>query len=136
MFYSVGGGGAGSCTLQCGRGRLRDRLRYITAWGGNRLMCSTVWRATQVLYNMGGAGSGTLPLGRSRLLYFTVCEEPALVLYRLGGAGSCTLPCGRSRLLYFTVWEEPALVLYRLGGTGSGTVPLWEEPTPVIHRVR
>ena len=56
--------------------------------GGNRLMYFTVWGAAQVLYCMGGAGSGTLPFGRSRLLYFTVCEEPALVLYRLGGAGS------------------------------------------------
>ena len=124
-----------------------DTRLYPTATGRGRLLCSTAW---------GGAGSGTLPRGRSRLLYITAGEEPAPALYRLGGAGFCTpvlyrwggagfctLPIGRIRLLCFTVWEE--LV--------SGTLPLgrsrllyftawgdrllyftaWEEPASALY---
>ncbi len=55
-----------------------------------------------ILSRLGGAGSSTLPRGRSRLMYFTGWEEPAPVLYRLGGADSCTLPVGKSWLFYLT----------------------------------
>ena len=75
-------------------------------------MYFTVWEEpAPVLYRMGGAGSGTLPFGRSRLMYFTVWEESAPVRYRLGGAGSGTLSLGGVWLMYFTVWAEPAPVL-------------------------
>ena len=77
-------------------------------------MYFTVWEEPAcVLYRVGRAGSGALPLGGgSRLRYFTTWEGPTHVLFR-----------GKYRLLYLTVWEGPARVQYRLGGAGSRTLP-------------
>ena len=74
----------------------------------------TVWEEPAlVLYRVGGAGSGTLPLGRNRLRYCTA----------LGGADSCNSPCEMSRLRYFTAREEAAHLLYRVGRAGLCTLP-------------
>ena len=82
-------GGAGSGTVPLGRSRLKNftvweepaPVLYHLGWADS---CTVPWEVpATVLDRMGGAGSGTLPLGRSRLRYFTVWEEPALVLYRL-----------------------------------------------------
>ena len=88
MYFTVWGG---------------SRLRYFTTWEGPthvlfrgkyRLLYLTVWEGpARVHYRLGGAGSGTLPCGRSRLWYFTDCRT----------GGSCNLQCDKRRLMCFTV---------------------------------
>ena len=83
---------------------LKSRLLYFTAWE----------EPDSVLYNLGGAGFCTLPIGRSRLLYFADGEELAPAHCRSGGA---------AWLMCFTDWEEPAHALHRWGGAGSCMLP-------------
>ena len=130
-------GGAGSCALPCGMGR----LRYFTVWE----------EPAPVLYRVGGAGSCALPCGRNRLRYFTACGGAgsgtlAPVFYRVGGTGSGVEPLGAGgegghtavcpsppshTHMYVTVWKAG------WGGTWSRSrySTGWGELAPVIYRV-